>query len=209
MHLGFAKYNKGPQSFLDEARRTTLNSVLPRAEITQKGHHEFIFVLSIEVCFLHHPTPKQRHKRYIWKYKMNPVFIKEIWLLQKPKSLDFSVLAFPPSSWEIRAHYPAKQHYDTLFTHQWRLWGRLCSMSQLQQALRISFLFVMKVLRSENCQGSQDPLTVLRRVHMGMVSWESVQWALGNDPGNSTPGSFSMSSLLIQTFVLPLHLLLQ
>lgn len=90
MHLSFVKYNKGPQSFIDEARRTTLNSVLPRAEITQKGHNEFIFVLSIEVCFLCHPTPKQRHKRYIWKYKMNPIFIKEIWLLRKPKSLVFS-----------------------------------------------------------------------------------------------------------------------
>lgn len=58
MHLGFVKYNKGPQSFTDEARRTTWNSVLPRAEITQKGHDKFLFGLSIEVCFLPHPTPK-------------------------------------------------------------------------------------------------------------------------------------------------------
>lgn len=133
MHLGFVKYNKGPQSFTDEARRTTWNSVLPRAEITQKGHDKFLFGLSIEVCFLPHPTPKQRHRRYIWKYPRYPVFIKELWPLWKPKSLDFSVLALPPSlhpslppflppsPWQTRAHYPAKQHYDTLFTHQWRL----------------------------------------------------------------------------------------
>lgn len=96
MHLGFVKYNKGPQSFTDEARRTTWNSVLPWAEITQKGHDKFLFGLSIEVCFLPHPTPKQRHRRYIWKYPRYPVFIKELWPLWKPKSLDFSVLALPP-----------------------------------------------------------------------------------------------------------------
>lgn len=99
MHLGFVKYNKGPQSFMGEGRRTTLNSGLPRAEITQKGHNEFLFVLSIEVCFLPHPTPKQRHKRYIWKYKMNPVFIKELWPLQKPKSL----FSFSPPSLIMRS----------------------------------------------------------------------------------------------------------
>lgn len=93
MHLGFVKYNKGPQSFMVEARRTTLNSVLPGAEITQKGHNEFLFGLSTEVCFLPHTTPKQR---YIWKYKMNPVFIKELRPLGKLKSLNFSVLALPP-----------------------------------------------------------------------------------------------------------------
>lgn len=81
MHLGFVKYNKGPQSFTDEARRTTWNSVLPRAEITQKGRDKFLFGLSIEVCFWPHPTPKQRHRRYIWKYPRYPVFIKELWSL--------------------------------------------------------------------------------------------------------------------------------
>lgn len=45
MHLDFVKYNKGPQSFMDEAGRTILNSVLPWAEITQKGHNKFFFVL--------------------------------------------------------------------------------------------------------------------------------------------------------------------
>lgn len=56
MHLDFVKYNKGPRSFMDEAGRTILNSVLPWAEITQKGHNEFFFGLGRGL--FSHSSPK-------------------------------------------------------------------------------------------------------------------------------------------------------
>lgn len=43
-------------------------------------------------------------------------------------------------------------------------------MGQVQPTVRFILYIVMKVLMSENSQGSKGSLTVLRPVHVGMVS---------------------------------------
>lgn len=120
--------------------------------------------------FVSCPTPPpNKDITYIWKYRMNPVFIKALWPLEKPKSLKFSVLALPRHK-RLRVHYQ-QSSIMTQYLHTSEGFEEgLCNISQLQPALRIILQFMRKVLRSENCQGSKDPLTVLRSVHMGMVN---------------------------------------
>lgn len=67
-----------------------------------------------EKIYLEIPDVSCFHKRTMATLKTKVTWLFRVSQPSLPPSL-------PPSLRQMRAHYPTKQHYDTLFTHQWRL----------------------------------------------------------------------------------------